>query len=84
LKWSTRSSINTFLSLIILLQLRVQSYEKTREEQKKLVSFFLRVAVNSRCKRKVTKKACKKESDFGRLTLIVSKKRLPKQEFSLK
>jgi hypothetical protein len=36
--------------------LGLQSYEKTREEQKKRVSFFFRVPVTSRCKRKVTKK----------------------------
>jgi hypothetical protein len=39
----------------------VQSYGKTSEEQKKLVSFFFRVAVTSRCERKVTEKACKEQ-----------------------
>jgi hypothetical protein len=51
--------------------LAVQSYGKTSEKQKKLVSFFFRVAVTSRCKRKVTEKRgkCKRKACFSFLYL---------------
>jgi len=50
----------------------VQRYEKTSEEQNKLVYFFFRVAVSSRLCRKVTKKV-EKNNGFWRINANRSK-----------
>jgi len=51
-------------------QIRLQSYEKTREEQNKRVCFFFRVQVTSRQKRKVTKKTREMQKGKGKTSAL--------------